>query len=148
MLGVNSWIRSHQLTPFQNPGGVEHHTWTYNNLVPYLGLLQCLPGLHKIILFRYPIWNVPWKCMILLVWICNKKSNIFFCTFFFFRWKNTTSLYIRFLSTCFCDRRFFFSDRNVCGRQIIFSVTFCDWESIYDFQGKVSVRNRSFRYLG
>ena len=41
------------------------------------------------------------------VWIWDKKSEIHFFTHFSVGEKRTISLYIGFLSTCFCDRSFF-----------------------------------------
>ena len=61
-------------------------------------------GLHKIIVFRYPIWNVPWKC-VNFYWsnlqpkeeniIISTKLIIFFCFFFtYFAFKGKKALCI------------------------------------------------------
>ena len=73
------------------------------------------------VLFRIttvPAWATQNNSLSLPHLKCSVKMHDFYCLnlqqkeqhfllYIFFRWKNTTSLYIRFLSTCFCDRRFF-----------------------------------------
>ena len=84
-------------------------------------------GLYKIIFFCYPIWNVPWKCMIFFyVWILLKNSeiylylkkfHIFFFTFFY-RWQKHSLFYTRIILTGICDRSFCFWHKLLLGAEI------------------------------
>ena len=77
-------------------------------------------GLHKIIFFRYPIWNVPWKCVNLYCmnsWQKEKQQIMFTIIF---------SSYF-FLSTCFRDRSFFLWKKLLW----VAEICFCDRNCLF-----------------